>query len=252
MAEVAGVDAMLVGWLITGIGILLLAGCFLHLSRMAPTLDGGIYTYAKAGFGDIFGFLSAWGYWLCATIGVVGYLVVAFAAIGAFTDTRDFTLFGEGNTFPAFIGESIVLWVVHTLVLKGVRQAALINLLGTLAKILPLMLFIGFAYWYFDPHTFSLDHAGESLKTPFIDQVKNTMLITLWVFTGVEGAIILSIRARKRTDIGKATRFLVSHLRWCYILLSHCSLWALSADRMSQPYPTLDVWHYGADVRIPG
>lgn len=57
MAEVAGVDAMIVGWLITGAGILLLAGCFLHLSRLVPELDGGIYTYAKAGFGDTAGFI---------------------------------------------------------------------------------------------------------------------------------------------------------------------------------------------------
>ena len=57
--------AVLIGWLITGVGILLLAGCFLLLSRQRPDLDGGIYTYARAGFGELVGFCSAWGYWLC-------------------------------------------------------------------------------------------------------------------------------------------------------------------------------------------
>ena len=62
MAEVAGVNAVLVGWLITGVGILLLAGCFLQLSRAKPELDGGIYIYAREGFGELAGFLRHhWG-----------------------------------------------------------------------------------------------------------------------------------------------------------------------------------------------
>ena len=81
MAEVAGARAVLIGWGVTGVGILALAASFLYLSRLRPELDGGIYSYARAGFGELVGFFSAWGYWLCATIGVVGYLVIAFAAL---------------------------------------------------------------------------------------------------------------------------------------------------------------------------
>ncbi|MEI8597049.1 amino acid permease [Vibrio sp. M60_M31a] len=61
MAEVAGLNAMIVGWTITGVGILLLAGCFLHLSRLKPDLDGGIYAYAREGFGDLAGFSFCMG-----------------------------------------------------------------------------------------------------------------------------------------------------------------------------------------------
>ena len=183
MAEVAGVDIILRGssqaWVFCS-----LAGCFLHLSRLKPELDGGIYTYAKTGFGDLAGFFSAWGYWLCATIGVVGYLVVAFAALGSFVDTPDSIVFGEGNTLWALIGESAILWLVHYLVLRGVKQAAFINLLATLAKSVPLIAFIVCAYYAFDVQTFSADRAGETLNVPFMEQVKGTMLITLGVFTG--------------------------------------------------------------------
>lgn len=56
MAEVAGVRAVLIGWWITGVGILALAASFLYLSRLKPELDGGIYTYARAGFGELVGF----------------------------------------------------------------------------------------------------------------------------------------------------------------------------------------------------
>ncbi len=40
---------------------------------------------------------------------------------------------------------------------------------------------------------------------PVWQQVRDVMLITLWVFTGIEGAVVLSSRAKRRNDIGKAT-----------------------------------------------
>ena len=228
MAEVAGANAIITAWLITGVGILFLAGCFLHLSRLKPELDGGIYTYAKEGFGDLAGFFSAWGYWLCATIGVVGYLVVAFAALGSFVDTPSQTIFGEGNTLWALLGESFILWLVHYLVLRGVKQAAFINLLATLAKSLPLIAFIVFAFYAFDIETFNTDRAGMTLNVPFMDQVKNTMLITLWVFTGIEGATVLSQRAKRRSDIGHATYIGVILALVLYIAITLLSLGVMS------------------------
>lgn len=56
MAEVAGARAVLIGWGVTGVGIVALAMSFLYLSRLRPDLDGGIYSYARAGFGDLVGF----------------------------------------------------------------------------------------------------------------------------------------------------------------------------------------------------
>jgi arginine:ornithine antiporter/lysine permease len=47
---------------------LLLAFAMLLLTRIRPDLDGGIFTYAREGFGELIGFCSAWGYWLCAVI----------------------------------------------------------------------------------------------------------------------------------------------------------------------------------------
>ena len=36
-------------------------------------------------------------------------------------------------------------------------------------------------------------------------QVKNMMLVTVWVFIGIEGASVYSQRAAKRKDVGRAT-----------------------------------------------
>ncbi|MDO4430763.1 MAG: basic amino acid/polyamine antiporter [Lonepinella koalarum] len=205
MAAVAGAEAISIGWLITGIGIIFLGLSFFFISRLRPDLDGGIYTYAREGFGDLMGFMSAWGYWLCATIGIVGYLTVAFEGLGVFTDSETVIIFGQGNTLAAFIGSSIVVWLVHWLIAGGIKEAASVNLVATFVKVAPLILFIALGLWYFDFELFKTDLKATALNNNISDQVKETMLITLWVFTGVEGASVLSAHAKKRSDVGLAT-----------------------------------------------
>ncbi|MCE0880119.1 arginine-ornithine antiporter [Pseudomonas putida] len=202
MAASAGVGAVLIGWGITAVGMLTLAFVFQTLANRKPDLDGGVYAYAKAGFGDYMGFSSAWGYWISAWLGNVGYFVLLFSTLGYF-----FPIFGEGNTPAAIIGASILLWAVHFLVLRGIKEAAFINLVTTMAKVVPLVLFALICLFAFRLDIFTADI--WALGTPelgsVMNQVRNMMLVTVWVFIGIEGASIFSSRAEKRSDVGKAT-----------------------------------------------
>ncbi|MBJ2217891.1 MULTISPECIES: arginine-ornithine antiporter [Pseudomonas] len=202
MAASADVGAVLIGWVITAIGMLTLAFVFQTLANRKPDLDGGVYAYAKAGFGDYMGFSSAWGYWISAWLGNVGYFVLLFSTLGYF-----FPVFGEGNTPTAVIAASVLLWAVHFLVLRGIKEAAFINLVTTVAKVVPLLLFVLIALFAFKLDIFTADIWG--VKNPdlgsVMNQVRNMMLVTVWVFIGIEGASIFSSRAEKRSDVGKAT-----------------------------------------------
>ncbi|MDE9436092.1 amino acid permease [Xenorhabdus bovienii] len=224
MAQVGSPAALMIGWGITGVGILFLATSLLLLSRLRPDLDSGIFTYAREGFGELVGFCSAWGYWFCAIIANVSYLVIVFAALSFFTDTEHSVIFGDGNTWQSLIGESILLWFVHWLVLRGVQTAASINQLATVAKLLPLGMFIILAVIAFKMDVFTFDFTGIEMGIPVWQQVKDTMLITLWVFIGVEGAVVVSARAKKRKDIGIATVLAVVSALGVYILVTLLSL----------------------------
>ena len=147
MAAGAGAGAILIGWTITGIGMLMLALVYQMLALRKPELDNGVYAYARALSGEYVGFNSAWGYWISAWIGNVGYLVAAFGALGYFYPT-----FGEGNTPVAIIGASIVVWIIHTLVLRGIQGVAVLNAVVTLAKVVPLVLFIALVIMAFQMH----------------------------------------------------------------------------------------------------
>ena len=104
MAAGAGAGAILIGWTITGVDMLMLARVYQMLALRKPELDNGVYAYARASSGEYVGFNSAWGYWVSAWLGNVGYLIAAFGALGYF-----FPVFGEGNTHASIIGASVVL-----------------------------------------------------------------------------------------------------------------------------------------------
>lgn len=202
MAVSADAGAVLIGWAITAVGMLTLAFVFQSLALRKPELDGGVYAYAKAGFGDYMGFGSAWGYWISAWLGNVGYFVLLFSTLGYF-----FPVFGEGNTPISIVCSSVLLWSLHFLVLRGIKEAAYVNLITTVAKIVPLCLFIILCAFAFRSGTFSADFWGQlNPKLGSVtNQVRNMMLVTVWVFIGIEGASIFSARAEHRSDVGKAT-----------------------------------------------
>lgn len=226
-AASAGVGATAIAWLITGVGMLALAFVFLNLALRQPRLDSGIYAYARASFGPFTGFSSAWGYWFMAVLGNVGYYVLLFSTLGHY-----WPVFGDGNTVPAVACASAMLWGTHALVLRGIREAALINQVTTVAKLLPLLAFVLLVALAFEPRVFGADiwgHGSPDLGG-VLQQVRGMMLVTVWVFIGVEGASVYSAHAARRIDVGRAT---LTGFLFVLALLVAVSL--LSMGILSQP-----------------
>ena len=231
MASGAAPAAVLIGWLITGVGMLALAFVYQGLSTRKPDLESGPYAYARAGFGDFIGFNSAWGYWLSAWLGNVSYAVLIFGTLSYF-----FPAFGDGNTWEAILGASVFLWLVHALILFGVREAAIVNIVTTIAKLVPILLFIIVVLVAFNAPTFSFDFwgAGTPDLGSITTQVKSTMLVTLWVFIGIEGASVVSARAAKRSDIGRATILGFITALGVYVFVSLLSFGVMSQAELAQ------------------
>jgi arginine:ornithine antiporter/lysine permease len=202
MAQGAGAGAMLIAWGITFVGMLALTRNFQWLAIHTPEIDDGLYGYARHGFGEYLGFNAAWGYWISVWVGNAGYLVVMFSALGSFPM---FAIFGNGTTLPALICELAILWMMHFMVLQGVRSAAMINTVVTIAKIVPICLFILCVTLAFKVQTFNIGFWGSPALGDVMTQVKSTMLFTVWVFLGIESATVYASRARHMQDVSRAT-----------------------------------------------
>ena len=223
MAQHAQLGAIALGWLISGIGIFMLARTFQSLADVQPALKAGIYMYARQGFGKYAGFQIAWGYWLSSAFGNVGFAVLLMATLNYFFPPY----FKGGNTTQAILLGSLLCWVMNGLVLRGVKSTASLNVIGTIAKFVPIVVFIVVLAVSAQAGLFTADfwgRLGDNLTGgpalgSVLAQIRSTMLVTLWVFIGIEGAVVMSNNADART-VGRATLlgFLVTVL--LYVLIS--------------------------------
>jgi arginine:ornithine antiporter/lysine permease len=197
-----GILGSLIAWTVAGTGMLMLAFVFQNLAIRKPELDSGVFIYAKAGFGDYAGFNSAIGFWASTVAGNTFYWVFMSATVGAF-----FEGFGDGATFLAVAVSTAGVWLFHYLVARGVRDAAVVNRVVTVFKIIPILVFIVVLFVNFDAGVFSDNWTayGYGDLGTLDEQVRNTMLITTFVFIGIEGASVYSRYAKRREDVGRAT-----------------------------------------------
>jgi arginine:ornithine antiporter/lysine permease len=199
-AQETGIAGALIAWVVAGTGMLMLAFVFQTLAVRKPKLDSGVYAYAKAGFGEYLGFFSAFGYWASACVGNVTYWVLIMSTIGAIAPAL-----GDGDTVLAVVLSSVCLWLFFFLIRRGVKEAAVINRIVTIAKVIPILVFVILCLFYLKPHVFADNWGGADYAGSLFQQVRGTMLITVFVFLGVEGASVYSRHAKRREDVGRAT-----------------------------------------------
>ncbi|WP_345829492.1 basic amino acid/polyamine antiporter [Erwinia sp. HDF1-3R] len=209
MAQSAALGAILIAWVITGLGIFFLARTFQILADVHPEMTSGIYMYSRTGFGKLTGFLIAWGYWMSAAFGNVGYAVLLMDALNFFFPPY----FKGGNSWQAITVASVIIWALSIFVMRGVKGTSVLNSIGTVAKFIPVVVFIVvLAFFAFNHHLMGSDFWGHLRDNALqdkplgdiFDQVKSTMLVTLWMYIGIEGAVVMSDKADGRT-VGRAT-----------------------------------------------
>lgn len=265
MAEGAGGLAIIIAWVITAAGMLALGYSFLNLSNRRPDLEGGVFSYAREGFGEYWGFNNAWAYWLSALIGNVAYAVGLLSAVQFFLPESIQIFSNSAPTLLGVVCASVFLWGVTLLILRGVSGAALVNLVVTIAKAIPLILFAILVVIAFNWHTFSANFLGglQAISwardvgdtSSILNQVRSTMLATVWAFIGIEGAVLFSSRARNKGDVGKATIIGLLGVIVLYMVITISSLGVMAQqDIAALQFPATAailesvVGHWGAVV----
>ncbi len=214
--------AVLTAWGISGIGVFCLVMTLFALSRVKPNLKGGIYSYAREGFGDFLGFNSAWGYWISALLCTVSFSALLFGALSYF-----FPIFGDGTNLPSIIGASLLIWFYVFLVSRGVKEATGVNVVITISKFVPILTGVVLIIFLqkFNPQVFIANLSlGADPTLSFFDQVSSTMMVTIWVFVGIEGVVAISGRALKDSDVGKATIIAFVCVLALYLMISVLSM----------------------------
>ncbi len=171
----------LVGWLFSAAGAMLLGVVFARLSRRVSGA-GGPYAYSRAGFGDFAGFLVAWGYWISIWAGNAAIAVGFTTYLGYLVPPLSATPAAGALTAVAAI------WVVTAINARGVREAAIVQGVTTVLKIVPLVAVgvIGCLFFFNGAHFHPFNASGGST----LGAVATTGSLTLWAFLGLESATV--------------------------------------------------------------
>ncbi len=168
------------GWLVTSAGAILIA---LVLGRLAGRTDrsGGFYVYTREAFGDLAGFIVGWSYWLsiifavaAISVAFVGYAGAVIPALGANAVTQ------------ALVAASII-WILTGVNIKGVSEAASVQLVMTLLKIVPLLVIIVLGIVVGTPDNIP---AFNPQDLPVGNALATTALLTMWAFIGIEAGVV--------------------------------------------------------------
>ena len=224
--------AVIISWSIGIFGVIMLGLVFSMLSNKRPELKGGIYSYARAGYGDFVGFNSAWGYWMASFLGNVSFIIMIFKTINS--------IFGDNyqmSPIIAFVGGSIVIWGYYFIIIRGIKEAGILNAIITIAKIVPLIFVIIFGALVFKVGVFTVPNwqtvlASTGDPTTLGKQISGAMGTILWCFVGVEALVVLSERAVSQKLVGKATIIALLVTSGFYIAISVVAMGVLPAETL--------------------
>ena len=160
------------------IAMILFVTCF-AIAGSRVSLTGGLYAYVEVAFGKYIGFLAGVLYFLTAlgaVAGIVNVLADSVALVIPFL----------GGSAMRIIVMLAVYGVLVFINIRGVREGAGAVTTITIAKLLPLLLFIGAGIFFIHPQ--NLTFTGWPGSKPLGDAV----ILLIFAFVGIEVALIPS------------------------------------------------------------
>ena len=175
----------LVSMALTTVGALAFALLFAALSRRLPA-DGGPYAYARVAFGNGFGFMNAWSYWITAWAGNAAIAVGWVLYVEHFINT--------GHT--KWITVLLVLaglWIPAAINLSGVKNMGSVQVITTIIKFVALAFMATVGLFYISRANFTPWNVS---KESAISAIGGGMAIALFSYLGVECAAVAAAKVR--------------------------------------------------------
>ena len=179
-ADVAGAlgASAPIAYVVCAFAMGLIVLCFAEAgSRVAMT--GGPYAYVELAFGPYIGFLTGVLTWLLGTTAVA-----AVSTVFATNAAKLFPVFED----PVMRGLLLIasFAIVATTNILGVKQGSRLNSIGTVAKLVPLLLLVLVGALFVQRSNLAITTA------PAIGDVTRASIVLIFAFSGVESALVPS------------------------------------------------------------
>ena len=222
----------LIGWMVTLGGALCLAFTFARLGARLP-LAGGPYAYARAAFGPMAGFITAWSYWTMCWAGT-GAVAVALVSNLSLIFPAIRTTAGA----PALLSLAFV-WLLTGVNIRGVRAAGDVSVLTTAIKLLPLAGVMGLALWMAISGMPTVHQPAVPVSGGVIAMAAG---LTFWGFLGLESATVPADKVENASAVvPRATLIGVGLTGLVYMGISGAfALYMPMAEAAASPAPVAD------------
>lgn len=177
-----GINSVL-GWIMTAAGAMFLAVVFARLSRVYPQA-GGPYVYPRVAFGELAGFLMAWGYWVSCWVGNAAIAIGTVASLAELIPALKTTVGAPAVT------ACVLIWILTFVNWRGVKFMGAFQLVTTILKLLPLLAIILLAFWLFATHDASVIKIEPQPISG--SAITASAALTLWALLGLESATVPS------------------------------------------------------------
>jgi amino acid transporter len=156
------------------IGLVVL--CFAEVSSRFQS-TGGMYLYAKEGFGSVVGFEVGWLYWIVRVTTFAANCNLLLASISFF-----YQIPKEGYLRMALITLIVVFLTAINFI--GVKQSTRLTNIFTVGKIVPLVIFAMVGLFFISPANLNFS------VTPDYTAFSSATLLLIYAFVGFEAAVI--------------------------------------------------------------
>jgi amino acid transporter len=161
-------------YLLAALLMALVVACFAEAGSRAEE-TGGPYLYARAAFGELAGFLVGWMFMLSR-------LAATAAVANAFVAYLGYLAPSLGAGVGRFAAITVAIGGLAVLNVFGVRRASsAVNLL-TVAKLVPLLIFVGVGLCFVDPDRIRL------FALPELGSLRQAALLLVFAYGGFENA----------------------------------------------------------------
>lgn len=166
-AQNAG-PAIVLSFIIAALGCAFAALCYSELATMIP-VSGSVYTYAYATIGELIAWMIGWSLVLEYAIGAAavsvswsGYVIsllqdyhIPFIPELAASPWQPVNL-KDGTTVYGWFNlpALFIIVLVSVLLIKGIRESALVNMLMVIIKITVVLIFIAVGFFYINPENY--------------------------------------------------------------------------------------------------
>ena len=175
-------NAAPVAFVVCGLAMAMFVTCF-ALAGSRVSLTGGLYAYAEVAFGRYVGFLAGLLLFTTNVLSVAAVLNVLVGAIIAIVPAL-------ANTTGRVFLMLLVYGVLAAINVRGVRAGTAAVATTTIAKLIPLLVFIAAGVFFIQPGTLAFT------AMPGTHAIGDSVLLLLFAFFGIETALVPSGEVR--------------------------------------------------------